>query len=811
MLISKNWLSQVVDLSDIPAEKIAEKLTLSTVEIEDVEDQAQGLENMVVGKIKEIKEHPNADNLKICMTYIGEEVVQIICGGSNIEEGLKVAVAKVGAEVHWHGEGELVEVEETEIRGEKSRGMIAAANEIGLEDEFPMENEKEILDLSSTKASVGTPLAEALGQDDVIFEIDNKSMTRRPDLWGHYGIARELAVLFDKELKEYSPDEIKTSEEADLQVKVKDKNLCPRYSTVSMTDIIVQESPQWLKKKLRAVDIEPVNNIVDITNYVLMELGQPMHAFDKKKIAGDEINVRSAKKNEKIKALNDKEYNLSSDNLVIADQDKPVALAGIIGSQNSEVESGTTNIILESANFDPVNIRRSAMQLGLRTDSSARFEKGLDPNNTIPALKRAVELIKKVCPEARVNSNVVDKSNFEIGESPIKVSVDYIQNKIGAEIEVQEIISILDSLEFEVEEKNVELAVTIPSFRATVDITQKDDLVEEVARIYGYNNIQSDLPKFSISSADLTPLKELENEIKNILCFESGYTETYTYSFVTEDIIDKLDNVPSDYVELKNPIAKDRPYLRRSLIPNLLEASEKNLDRYDEVALFEAGKVFKQEEPGDFLNLDQQERLPRQDLYLAAIVSKEGDKIPFFRVKAALEDITNRLNIRFEYKSKKLDSQVFHSGRYAKILSSGESIGFISELHPLTQKKFDIDQRVGLFEINLNKLLEKKEKQKVYEKVPTYPAVSRDIAFVVDEEVNHTTVQTTIAGISDLIESVELFDVYSGENIEENKKNMAYHINYRSEEKTLSSEEIDEIHSSIEEKLREKFNANIRD
>jgi len=811
MLISKNWLSQFVDLSDIPAEKIAEKLTLSTVEIEDVEDQAQGLENMVVGKIKEIKEHPNADNLKICMTDIGEEVIQIICGGSNIEEVLKVAVAKVGAEVHWHGEGELVEVEETEIRGEKSRGMIAAANEIGLEDEFPMENEKEILDLSSTKASVGTPLAEALGQDDVIFEIDNKSMTRRPDLWGHYGIARELAVLFDKELKEYSPDEIKTSEEADLQVKVKDKNLCPRYSTVSMTDIIVQESPQWLKKKLRAVDIEPVNNIVDITNYVLMELGQPMHAFDKKKIAGDEINVRSAKKNEKIKALNDKEYNLSSDNLVIADQDKPVALAGIIGSQNSEVESGTTNIILESANFDPVNIRRSAMQLGLRTDSSARFEKGLDPNNTIPALKRAVELIKKVCPEARVNSDVVDKSNFEIGESPIKVSVDYIQNKIGAEIEVQEIISILDSLEFEVEEKNVELAVTIPSFRATVDITQKDDLVEEVARIYGYNNIQSDLPKFSISSADLTPLKELENEIKNILCFESGYTETYTYSFVTEDIIDKLDNVPSDYVELKNPIAKDRPYLRRSLIPNLLEASEKNLDRYDEVALFEAGKVFKQEEPGDFLNLDQQERLPRQDLYLAAIVSKEGDKIPFFRVKAALEAITNRLNIRFEYKSKKLDSQVFHSGRYAKILSSGESIGFISELHPLTQKKFDIDQRVGLFEINLNKLLEKKEKQKVYEKVPTYPAVSRDIAFVVDEEVNHTTVQTTIAGISDLIESVELFDVYSGENIEENKKNMAYHINYRSEEKTLNSEEIDEIHSSIEEKLREKFNANIRD
>ncbi|PSO44039.1 MAG: phenylalanine--tRNA ligase subunit beta [Parcubacteria group bacterium QH_9_35_7] len=679
----------------------------------------------------------------------------------------------------------MVEVEETEIRGEKSRGMIAAANEIGLEDEFPMESEEEILDLSSTKASVGTPLAEALGQDHVIFEIDNKSMTRRPDLWGHYGIARELAVLFDKELEEYNPDEIKISEEADLQVEVKDKNLCTRYSTVSMTDIIVQESPQWLKKKLRAVDIEPVNNIVDITNYILMELGQPMHAFDKKKIAGDEINVRPAKKNEKIKALNDKEYSLSSDNLVIADQDKPVALAGIIGSQNSEVEAGTTDIILESANFDRVNIRRSAMQLGLRTDSSARFEKGLDPNNTIPALKRAVELIKKVCPEARVNSNVVDKSNFEIGESPIEVSVDYIQNKIGAEIEVQEIISILDSLEFEVEEINVELAVTIPSFRATVDITQKDDLVEEVARIYGYNNIQSDLPKFSISSADLSPLKELENEIKNILCFESGYTETHTYSFVSEDIINKLNNDLSDYIELKNPIAKDRPYLRRSLIPNLLEATEKNLDRYDEVALFEAGKVFKQEESGDCLNLDQQERLPRQDLYLAAIVSKEGDKTPFFRVKAALEAITNRLNIKFEYKPKKLDSQVFHSGRYAKILSNGESIGFISELHPLTQKKFDIDQRVGLFEINLNKLLEKKEKQKVYEKVPTYPAVSRDIAFVVDEEVK--------------------------ENIEENKKNMAYHINYRSEEKTLNSEEIDEIHSSIEEKLREKFNANIRD
>lgn len=843
MLVSKNWLSKFVDLEDKSAQEIAEKLTLSTVEIEGYEDQAEKLENMVVGKIKEIKDHPNADNLEICMTDIGDEVVQIICGGSNIEEGLKVAVAKVGSKVRWHGEGELVELEETEIRGEKSRGMIAAANEIGLGDKFPMEEEDEILDLSNIDSEIGTDLAEAVGHDDVIFEIDNKSMSRRPDLWGHYGIARELAVLFDRKLEDYNPDSINSNEQKEqknLEVEIKNKDLANRYMAVSLSDIEVKESPQWLKEKLQLVDIEPVNNIVDITNFVLMELGQPMHAFDRSKLASDKIIVRNATENETFIALNDREIGMFRKHLVIADEEKPIALAGIIGAKNSQVDENTDEIILESANFDRVNIRKTAMEFGLRTDSSARFEKGQDPNNAEPAIKRAAELIKRVCPETQVTSEVVDKSNFKLDQGPIEISLDYIHKKIGQKIKITKIGEILNSLGFSIlntglEELKSKLAdakkhlddedyedsecyediksfhVKIPTFRATVDITQKEDLVEEIARIYGYNEIESSLPKFEIEPAEVSELKQLEENIKDIMCYQAGYTELKNYSFVSGEIIEKLNKDQSNYIDLKNPKAKDKPYLRRELIENLLVKTEQNLEEKTEIALFETGKVFRKEEDGEYLTHKKEEQLPQQNLHFSGVFSEQNTETPFFEVKSTLQQVSDRLNIELTYSKKNIDSEVFHPGRYGEIFTSGEQIGYITELHPLAQKKFDLKQRVGLFEIDLNKLLEYKNEQEIYQEISEYPAVTRDLAFVVDQEVEHAQIKEEILSTDKLVKSVELFDVFSGENIPPGKKNMAYHIIYQSADRTLNSSEVDQIQQEIEQKIQDNFEGEIRE
>ncbi|MFB6182410.1 MAG: phenylalanine--tRNA ligase subunit beta, partial [Candidatus Magasanikbacteria bacterium] len=785
------------------------KLTLSTVEIEDYQNQSKKLEKMVVGKIKEIKDHPNADNLEICMTDTGDEAVQIICGGSNIEKDLKVAVAKVGAKVRWHGEGDLVELEETEIRGEKSKGMIAAANEIGLEDRFPMEDEKEILDLSSIEAEVGTPLAEALNQDDIIFEIDNKSMTQRPDLWGHYGLARELSVIFDNELEEYNLNSIESDNQSDIEVQVKDSDLCPRYMALEVSGVEVEESPQWLQDRLRAVDIDPVNNIVDITNYVMMELGQPMHAFDKEKISSDKICVRTAKEGESIKALDQKEYELKEEDLVIADSDKPIALAGIIGAENSEVDSETREVVFESANFERTRIRRSSMRLGVRTDSSARFEKGLDPTQTVLALKRAVELLQEVCPQAEISSEVIDRSDFQLDQGPIEISLGYIQAKTGVDIDPGQVENILTELGFEVEKSGGAFSVRVPTWRATVDINSKEDLIEEIARIYGYNEIEPELPRLSIDSPYIDPTTSLKGRIRNILNNRAGLTETKNYSFVSAEAIKNLDKDPQNYIKLKNPIAKDKPYLRENLFTNVLENIEENLDRFDEVALFELGKTFDLEKDGPSLTLDPKESLSKQEEKLTICYSSKEDEKPFFSVKSAFEDLLEGLNISCKYKKENPDWNIFHPGRFARVISD-EEFGFISEIHPKTADEFDIEERVGFLEVSVEKLKEV-NKEDIYDPVPEYPAVERDLAFIVGEEIEHQSIVNTIKNTNDLIESVELFDIYKGENIEEGKKNLAYHIYYRSPERTLNSKEVDEIHSQVESNLSDEFNADIRE
>ncbi|OGJ53700.1 phenylalanine--tRNA ligase subunit beta, partial [Candidatus Peregrinibacteria bacterium RIFOXYC2_FULL_41_22] len=462
MRISLNWLRDYVKIDpEITPKHIGEMLTLHTAEVESVEDQGENFRNMVVGKIIEVLPHPNADKLKIVMVDVGEtHPRKIVCGGVNVRAGLMVPVALIGAMVKWHGQGDLIKLEEAEIRGEKSYGMICAGEEIGLSP-CP---EGEITELK-TKAKPGTPLAEALDLNDAIIEIDNKSLTHRPDLWGHYGIAREVAALTGKKLKKLTPKVeaiFAPQSDENLSIDIKNPELCPRYIGVKVSGIEVKESPKWLKKKLEAAGHATYNNIVDITNFISSELGQPMHAFDASLIKGG-IVVRTATLGEKIKTLDGIDRELTDKNLLIADHEKPIAIAGVMGGEFSGINEQTNTIIFEAATFDAVSVRKTSTALGLRTEAVQRFEKSIDPNLAQIAMLRALEILKKICPTTKIEGQIIDIKNFNQTDTIIETSADRIASKIGAPLATKDIVKILKSLEFGVQKQGKKLLVQVPT------------------------------------------------------------------------------------------------------------------------------------------------------------------------------------------------------------------------------------------------------------------------------------------------------------------------------------------------------------
>ncbi len=866
MLISFNWLKQYATLPDsVTPEEVAKKLKLSTVEVDSIEQQGKNLENIVVGKIISCEKHPNADKLKVCKVDVGVRAenlqpVQIVCGGSNVAAGMLVAVAKSGARVKWHGEGDLVVLKPTVIRGVESNGMICASDEIGLAEMFPKKEEKEIADLSviaspasgginsakqspglmgselngiatsarpspprNDKIKPGMTLTDALGLNDVIFEIDNKSLSNRPDLWGHHGMAREVAALFGKEFAPYPILEIKEGKELKLRVKVEDEKLCPKYLAVAIGGIKIQESPAWLKQALSAVGLRPINNIVDITNYVMLDLGQPMHAFDASRLSPKSkvqslksIVVRRAKEGEEFVTLDKKEHTLTNDMLVIATDDPPaggkaVALAGVMGGRESGVTNDTTTIIFESANFDAAAIRRTSTKLGLRTDSSARFEKSLDPNMCELALARAVELLLELCPGAKVTSKTVGVGKPRLFTGPIEVPTAFFKQKLGIEIPAKTMISILTQLGFAVKEKKNILSVTIPTWRATRDISMAEDLVEEVARIYGYENIPGSLPEFPIVPPETNVLRRLEREIVQTLALELAYTEVYNYSFVSENQILKLGDDINKYIELDNPLSKEKPFLRRSLVPGLLENLKQNSADYGELRLAEAGKVFVKEESGPRAEKNGDELLPRQDTWLATVYLNKKAATPFVEARRAAEAVLRPWGKDVSFTPPAEPKPWQHPSRSADIICRGVALGSVYELHPLLQEGLGLEGKVGILEINLNRLADFYEGKKiVLSPLPVYPEVSRDIAFLVKKEATHAEIIVAIKNADPLIKKVELFDVFEGKNVGAGHKSMAYHITYADPSKTLTSAEIDAAHARVEKMLEKKFGAEVR-
>jgi phenylalanyl-tRNA synthetase beta chain len=817
MLINKQWLEDYVKIPEsLSPQELSDLLTTRVVEIEGFQDGAEILANIFVGRVLSIQKHPNADKLNICTVEFGQvNPAQVVCGGSNVTGGMLCAFGALGAKVRWHGEGDLIELKKTKIRDAESYGMICASEEIGLGEMFPKGDEKEILDLSDMNLEVGKPLAEALGLGDIVFDIDNKSLTHRPDLWGHYGIAREVAALLNKKLKPLDPPSIVEGSDQTVSVDIKAKDACYRFMGVLVEGITIEPSPAWMQQRLLAVGVRPINNLVDITNYVMYELGQPTHAYDADKFAtnkdGDiHLTIRYAKKDEEFITLDGNEHKLSKNMFVIADSKQPVLLGGIMGGQNSEVDAGTTRVLFESANFDATVVRKTSQSLGLRTDGSARWEKSQDPTNAEIGLRRLVELTKKLCPDARVVSNVVDEGSYSIDQGPIEVDVSYFEHKIGVSIKKKRIVSILTDLGFVVDDRGEVLSVTVPTWRATKDIRIKEDLVEEVARMHGFENIPEAIPRLEMHPAPVDPILDLERRFTKFLAHEGGCTQTLNYSFVSPQWLQKLGEDVSGHIELDRPLAKDRPLLRRHLVGGLLENVESNLHRFDTVNIFETGRVYRSEESGAYADDKEKKQLPKQYTLLAMAYAAKGEEQPFFHVTSRFVSVAARMGIQVIFEKKEGAQALVHPGRFADVVVAGTVIGHVAEVHPSVLQTVGIPYRTAILEVNLDLLSTLLVDAQTYQPLPQYPVIERDIAFLVDTSVEHDDIAAFLIESDLLTVNVELFDVYQGDKVPEGKKSMAYRITYRSDDKTLLSGEVDEVHGRIIEALKKKFEVEVR-
>lgn len=782
--------------------ELAEALTMSTVEVDDYTDQAKSLTGVVVGLVTKVSPHPKADKLKLATVDIGKKEMEVVCGGVNLREGMKVAFATIGTRVRWHGQGDWITLEKAIIRGVESCGMACAAEELGLQDDKAVEGG--IMDLTHLEVSPGASLAHALGLNDVILDIDNKSITHRPDLWGHFGLARELSAMWQVPLYEPKAPRIKPEIDVPLMVSVKKPARVGRYLAVSIGHLKVAHSPQWLQNALTSLGMRLINNIVDVTNYVMLELGQPLHAFDLDKLSSPEIVIRQAKKGEKFTTLDGAEHELDESMLMIADKKHVQAIAGVMGGQQSEVSDLTKTIVLESATFEAVNIRTTAAKLGLRTEASARFEKVLDPNLAELALRRTVELLKEVCPGAKVLSPLVDVYNNPPSAQPIKLSLPWLYARLGIELSPEEVKSILERLGFTVKIEEQEFLVTPPSWRATRDITIPEDLVEEVARIYGYGKIPLALPKFSIKPSERDPAQDLRWKIRDIL-IGAGWAETLTYSFISEKLIAGLsDEVyegigvnTNSLVELLNPVDEIQKYLRPSLLPNVLEQSIKNilLLPHDNLKVFEIGRRFSSAD-GDWSSGGKNisSFLPSQPYHLVLCQRLAvGEAINSFRLlKGIVNQILATLGVNFTFEP--------FGGNMVKVVVEGKHIGGIGIINI---QRSSLDLAISFAEINLD-FLPQLNVSSIYSGLKLNDFQTRDLSIVVPGHIKWIDIESDLKKISPLIESIELFDIYP------EKGSLAFHIIFRSPERTLKSEEVEEIIKKAVGLLQDKFDATVR-
>lgn len=805
ILASYNWLSEYLT-HDLTVEEFAKRHTAAGNSVERIHDLREGLKRIVVGFVDAVEKHPNADKLRIADVNIGTAVVKIVCGGTNLKKKQRVAVALPGARVRWHGEGEPVELVESEIRGVKSHGMICAAVELGF-DLLP-QGDHEIWDLTKlTKAEPGTPISEALGLDDLMLDIEVTS--NRPDCLGIVGQAREgFAAVGGKfswkpRALPLSKGEIKegVSNLPALSVRVEDADLCPKYEAVLLDGVKVGPSPWWLQKRLMLAGHKPINNVVDVTNYVLLELGHPLHAFDADKLSGNAVVVRRAKAGEVLKTLDGKENKLTADMLVIADAATPVAVAGVMGGEHSGTSETTTRVVLESATFNKVSIRRTARALNLQTDASLAFEKGLSAQATHAALARAVELLKKVA-GARVAS-----APFRFEAKPYQAPVFSFDPKkaaalMGADLPAKDMVAILKRLGFTLAKNGKEFSVTVPYWRDN-DIEHSRDFVEEIARIFGYANIASVLPVGALSAAKADPTLQWERQAKNALR-GMGFAETYNYSFVSAKELQRYNMDPDAAVKIANPLSVEQEYLRPSLIPTMLGVVESNQRRFPQADLFELAPIHR----------PRGADIPEARLHLVLATVGVDGKEGFLRAKGALERLMRELGVRtwrLERLASGTDDARWHRNRSAAIwIGEHTHAGMVGQVSAETAKAFGLEQPTFLVELDFEVLAPLCSSSLKYRALPAFQEVKRDIAFVVADRVEYGPLVAALRAASGLLESVELFDTYRGEGVGAGNKSLAIHLAFRHAERTLAAEEVETELGKLRQVLESQFRATMR-
>ena len=785
MLVSYNWLKQYTNVED-NANALAEKITRGGIEVEGVEYLAEEISGVVVGYVESKEKHPDAEKLNVCQVNVGEEEnLQIVCGAPNVDAGQFVIVAKVGAKLPG------IKIKKAKLRGVESQGMICSLGELGLSKSVVPKNYQEGIYVFETEQVLGSDVVELLGLNDYILDL---SITpNRADALSMRGLTYELGALYNNKVDFNDVEKEENYEETSLQVSI-ESDSCGNYVGQVVKNVEVKDSPLWLQTRLMNSGIRPINNIVDITNYVLLEFGQPMHAFDKD-LVGDNIVVCDAKEGEVLETLDGEERKLQATDLVITDGTRAIALGGVMGGKNTEVSEKTKNIILESAYFNPTSVRRTSAAHGLRSDSSARFEKGIDPNMQKAALARAVELILELCPNAVVESpvGVVNKEE----EKVVEISTSYINNYLGITLSTEEIVAILEGLSFTVEVTGENLVVKVPTRRP--DISIKQDLVEEVIRIYGYDNLASTLPKFSkTTKGGLTYSQKMVRDLRAVYA-SLGFNDTINYSLVSEEEATGYTLENHHKVRLLMPMTETHSTLRQSLVPGLLNTVQYNVARKQkDLKLLEIGRVF-------FGSGDDNIQ-PKETLYLSAALTgeeratkwlKESSTLDFFAAKGYLEVVFERLGLEEKVTYKKSTLEGMHPGRFAEVYLEKKRIGFIGEVHPQVADKLGLNTTY-VFEINLDEVISESKVKPKYEEVTKYPEITRDIAMLVDVKDEYQNIYNVIESVnSRLITNVELFDLYAGAELLAGKKSLALTITYSDKQKTLTDEEVTAVHEKV--------------
>ncbi len=792
MLVSLEWLKDYVSTQDLAPEDLAEKITRSGIEVDAVIDRASGMDKVVVGYVVSKEKHPEADKLNICQVDVGEaEPQQIICGAPNVDAGQKVIVARPGA--HLPGG---IKIKKAKLRGHESNGMICSLQELGIEGKLVPKAYAEGIYVLPADAEVGSDALAVLGLRDTVLELG--LTPNRSDALSMLGVAYEVGAILSEEVN-YPEIEYHTSSEKAgdlLKLRVEDLQANPMYVAKVVKNVKIAESPMWLQHRLMAAGVRPHNNVVDVTNYILMEYGQPLHAFDYDSLATGEIVVRKATEGEKITTLDDQERTLKATDLVITNGKEPVAIAGVMGGANSEVTETTTTVVIESAYFDGLTVRQTSRNLGLRSDASARFEKGVDPNRVIPAAERAAALLAELAGgEVLEGTCIVD----ELDKTPARVVVspDFINERLGMKISLEDMLSILERLKFGVEAANGLLIIDAPTRRQ--DIKIEEDIVEEIARLYGYDEIPMTLPEGANQVGQLTAYQANRRVVRDYL-EGAGLYQAVTYSLTSEALSQRFALKAEPVTRLLMPMSEDRSTLRQSLIPHLIEAAAYNVARKaDSVALYEVGSVF----------LGQtEEGLPFEEEHVAAVLTGkwldhawQGEKkeVDFFVLKGIIEGVIGKLGLTDRIAFVKTEVAGLHPGRTASILLDGEQVGIIGGLHPAEQKSWGVKDTY-VMEMNLVALLHANASEAPlgYKAVPRFPAMSRDIALVMDRATAAGEVITAIrsAGVK-LLKDIRVFDVYEGEKMEAGKKSVAFSLTYFDPERTLTDDEVVAAHNKV--------------